>query len=373
MLEEFEISCGEPFRTDSDYYYNDWAMWLPSTDRKINVPNLQSVTLSSVPFKWSSPLLSSNLRTLDLRSSSSVNVGGNANSNMTLDRLLLIITSNPLLENLTLNYPNSQQSVLPLETTRLNHLKVLNISGNYSMQPLIAALVTPSLEELTINTGRDAPDEAVGPLIARSGNPPITYLSLSYGGHFFGPYLSQAALDPHPWAFLANLDQLKTLKVGHAHLDIILEELAHVNHESNTWLVPHLEHLALKNSQGRSDCVSKVVELAKARNPPLPDANGVLPQYVTVTGVGANGNAGPNPMGFPIVLDEAEDATPPPAPPPPLNQPVRLKSLEMHHCTPIGEDRLKWLRSCIEHVDVLDPIQPRCVRAQSPWQYTGFE
>lgn len=336
-------------------------MWLPLTEREINVPKLHSVTLQYVPFRWSSPLIASNLRTLSLRSSASVSIGAYTTANMTLDRLLHIISSNPSLEHLSLNFPNSQHSVLPLETTRLNHLKKLCIIGNYTMQPLIDALVLPALEYLALDTGRESFEEAAGNLITRSNNPPISYLSVSYNGSPYSPsYFHDTPPGATPWGFLSGMDQLRTLKVGHVALEFILEELSRVNEGSNSWLAPRLEHLALKNCAGHGDSVSKLVVLVEARNPRLPGADGTLPQYVPGTGASATANNG---FVLPIILEDGGDGTPPPPPHPPLIQPARLKSIEMENCTLIGEDIVKWLKSRVEEIDIKEPIQPRCVHS----------
>lgn len=358
MLEEFEVSSGEPVRSEADMYPYDWQ-WLPSTDREVALPSIHSVSLQYVPFRWSSPLIAGNLRSLNIRSLSSPGMGAHSSTQMTLDRLLHIISSNPSLESLSLHFQNAQAAVLPLETTRLGELKSLNVGGAFTLAPLLDALITPSLESLTLNIDREGMEESIQALIARSNSPPISLLSLAYQSPLgVGPYYGEAPPGLAPWGFLTALPHLKTLQVGHTALDVLLDSLSHVEEDSGAWLAPELEHLALRSCRAHGDSISKLVSLVEARNPPLPGSHNI----VHGPGAGHDVFLGPGGVAVPLPIPPPP---PPPAPHPILaaaaGHPTRLKALELHDCTQLGEDIVKWLKSRIPDVKFSESLIGRCV------------
>ncbi|EJD05622.1 uncharacterized protein FOMMEDRAFT_118794 [Fomitiporia mediterranea MF3/22] len=380
LLEEFEVSCGEPLRSEADVYPYDWQ-WLPSTDREVQLPNIRSVSLQYVPFRWSSPLIAGNLRTINIRSLSTPGIGGHTSTQMTLDRLLHIISSNPTLEHLSLHFQNAQPAVLPLETTRLNELKSLSIGGSFTLTPLLDALVTPSLESLTLNIDREAPEESISALLARSNSPPISFLSLAYQSQLgMGPYYGDAPPGLLPWGFLASLPHIKTLQVGHTALDVLVDALSHVEDEAGSWLAPELEHLALRSCHAHGDSVSKLVALVEARNPPFPGSTSTLVNSTgpsaanssQANGIGSNipGLSGPFTGG--MSLSNIVLFSPPPNPVTAsiggAGHPARLKTLELYDCAILGDDILRWLRSRISDVKCTEPTMSRGL-PRSPTYY----
>ncbi|KAH8115898.1 hypothetical protein DFH11DRAFT_1688140 [Phellopilus nigrolimitatus] len=354
MLEEFEVSCGEPLRSDADLYPYDWA-WLPSADcnSETRLQNIRSVTLQYVPFKWSSPLISANLRSINIRSLSTPGLGGHSSTQMTLDRLLHIIAANPSLEHLALHFQNAQPAVLPLEPTRLAELKSLSIGGSFTLAPLLDALITPSLDSLTLNIDREAPEESISALLARSNSPPVTFLSLAYQSQLgMGPYYGDAP-GLLPWGFLSAVPDLRTLQIGHTALDVLTDALSRVEEDAGSWLAPRLEHLAMRNCHAHGDSVAKLVALVEARNPQLHGAGGghhvAFPGHangvVHIAGalhglVGVGGPMHHAPVGG-------------------AGHPTRLKSLELYDCATLGEDIVRWLRSRIADVKFSEPVIPR--------------
>ncbi|KAL5521523.1 hypothetical protein ACEPAF_2271 [Sanghuangporus sanghuang] len=373
LLEEFEISSGEPVRSDGDIYPYEWQ-WLPSTDREIALPNIRSVSLQYVPFKWSSPLIAGNLRALNIRSLSTPNMGTHSSTQMTLDRLLHIISSNPTLEHLSLHFQNAQAAILPLETTRLNYIRSLSIGGAFTLAPLLDALITPSLESLTLNIDREGMEESIQALLARSNSPPISLLSFAYQSQLgMGPYYGEAPPGLTPWGFLVALPHVKTLQIGHTAFDVLLDSLSHVEEDSGAWLAPELEHLALRSCRGHGDSLSKLVALVEARNPPLPGSNLNIAHGA---GAGTAGAQLPGMLFNPAphnALVGGVPAQPPTLPPPPpviaaAGHPTRLKTLELHDCTHIGEDIVKWLKSRVREVKLSESLIGRAV-PRSPSYY----
>ncbi|KAI5119078.1 hypothetical protein M0805_005496 [Coniferiporia weirii] len=353
LLEEFEVSCGEPLRSDADIYPYDWG-WLPSAERnpEIRLQNIRSVTLQYVPFRWSSPLIAANLRSISIRSLSTPGLGGHSSTQMTLDRLLHIIAANPLLENLSLHFQNAQPAVLPLEAVRLTELRSLSVGGSYTLTPLLDALITPALDALTLNIDREAPEESIAALLARSGAPPISFLSLAYQSQLgMGPYYGDAP-GLVPWGFLTSLPHVRTLQIGHTALDVLMDALARVDEDAGEWLAPQLEHLALRNCHAHGDSVAKLIALVDARNPP--HAGAAHPNGVTNVGIGGGtaGIAGPMP---PLPIGGA-------------GQPSRLKSLELYDCATLGDDIVRWLQSRIPDVKFSEPVLTRGI-PRSPSYY----
>ncbi|GLB38981.1 hypothetical protein LshimejAT787_0601430 [Lyophyllum shimeji] len=82
LLREFEVSSAEAA------FYQEWQ-WLPNAPQNATLvlPKLRTLTLQYTPFKWSSPMLRTNLHTLNLRALPT--------SHLPLDRILYIIANNP--------------------------------------------------------------------------------------------------------------------------------------------------------------------------------------------------------------------------------------------------------------------------------------
>lgn len=168
LLKEFEVSCGEPA------FASDWS-WLPCAkpNTPYQIPELRSVTLQYVPFKWSAPMLS-NLQHLSLRTLPT--------NHTPLDRILYMISQSPQLESLSLYFSSVNTAVLPLVHTALPQLKSFSVGGHYLLLNLVDSLSLPALESLTIDVdGRDPVEDTITNLAARSNNPPLTTLSLAYG------------------------------------------------------------------------------------------------------------------------------------------------------------------------------------------------
>ncbi|KAI9444202.1 hypothetical protein H4582DRAFT_2109346 [Lactarius indigo] len=137
LLKEFEVSCAEPM------YHGEWP-WLPSANPNTEVvlPKLETVTLQYAPFKWSSPMLRMNLRTLNLRTVPTTSIP--------IDRVLHIVSNNKTLEDLSLHVTTVLNPVLPFLT--------LNIDA------------------------RDPIDDSISNLVTRSSHPAIHSLSIAYVG-----------------------------------------------------------------------------------------------------------------------------------------------------------------------------------------------
>lgn len=313
MLREFEISCTDPA------FYGEWK-WLPSApvNAHFDIGNLQTLTLHHVPFKWSSPMLR-NLRNLQLRSLPTVHI--------TLDRILHIVAANPLLESLTMHFASPHPPVLPLTPVTLPELKTLNLGGHYLLSSLIESMMLPVLDTLILDIeARDPIEDTVSGLLTRSGNPPLTRLSLSYGastGPHAGFYWGSGA-GVASWHFLAELDHLAALQVGSAPLEPLISALSAPDDDNgqDRWMCPSLTTLAMRGCHAHGDGVAKLVQMVEARNPD--------------TG-GAGGGGGMGPAVFGGVT------------------PVRLRHLELYDCTALGPDVTKWLKTRIEEVVCTEP------------------
>lgn len=334
ILEEFEVSCADPLlRPDTDIYNLEWQ-WLPCADgnAETRLPKLRTVALQYVPFKWSSPLIAANLRSISIRSLYNPGIGTLSNTQVTLDRLLHIISANPALEQVTLHFQNAQSNVLPLDSVTLPSLKILNLGGSYQLITLLEALITPSLESLTLSIERQRSNDTITNFIARSSYPPITFLSLSYQNAAVGAYYPNDG-DQHLWGFLTALPHLKTLQIGLASLDSLMDALSHVDEQSGAWLVPQLKHLALRYCNAHGDGILRLISLVEVRNPAL-TSSGVAQ---AVGGIGG--------------LTAAFT----PAPVVGTGHPARLKSLELYECASLGDDILKWLKGKIADVKYTEP------------------
>ncbi|KAI0064982.1 hypothetical protein BV25DRAFT_1822762 [Artomyces pyxidatus] len=303
MLKEFEVSCAEPV------YYGEWP-WLPSAspNAQVALPELRSLTLQYTPFKWSSPMLKTNLRSLNLRSLPTTNIP--------IDRILHIVSNNRGLEELSLHFSTVQNYVLPLIPTTLPELKELSVGGHYLMSSIVDSFILPALESLTLDIeARDPIEESITNLLSRSNHPPITLLSLAYGQN--GMYYYSGGGLVASWAFLNDLSHLRTLQVGTTPLDPLLSMLGAPEEDVLGWLCPNLEHLALKNCPAHSDGIPKLVQMVDMRNP---EGGASAPSSLTPGGT-----------------------------------PVKLRQLEIIDCTTLGQDVVEWLKTRIEDVVCVDP------------------
>lgn len=306
MLREFEVSCGD------SSYFGEWK-WFPCSSGNLtyDMPSLRKVTLHYVPFKWSSSMFR-NLHTLTLRTLPTVHLA--------LDRIMHIISSSPQLKTLSLHFASPTPPVLPLTPTTLPVLKNLAMSGHYLLSSLIDALILPTLDSLILDIdAREPIEDMVSALVARSNNPPVTHLALSYG---LGPGAASAhtfyygGAGVGSWHFLSELDNLRTLQIGNASLEPLVCMLAGPDDEGHQehWVCPNLTALAMRQCHSHGDGVGKLVQMVDARNPD-PSA--------PHTGTGAG--------------------------------PARLKCLELYDCTTLGPDVLKWLKERVDEVVCTEP------------------
>ncbi|KAI0000623.1 hypothetical protein BJV74DRAFT_876896 [Russula compacta] len=303
LLKEFEVSCAEPM------YHSEWP-WLPSAspNTEVVLPKLETVTLQYTPFKWSSPMLRTNLRSLNLRTVPTTSIP--------VDRVLHIVSNNKSLEDLSLHVTTVLNPVLPLSQTTLPDLKTLSLGGHYLMASLIESLVTPNLCSLTLNIdARDPIDDSISNLVTRSSHPAIHSLSIAYGSNgppFYGGLIAS-------WGFLNDLNHLRMLQVGGTPLDPLFAMLGTPEEDVPGVMCPFLEHLALRGCPAHSDGITKLVQMVDARNP---------------------------------------DTAPPSAPTSALGgsaTPVKMRRLEMYECTVLGQDVVAWLKSRIDDVECVDP------------------
>ncbi|KAH9854999.1 hypothetical protein C2E23DRAFT_867092 [Lenzites betulinus] len=320
LLREFEISCTDPA------FYGDWK-WLPSApvNAHFDIASLTTLTLQHVPFKWSSPMLR-NLRHLHLRSLPTVNIA--------LDRILHIVAANPQLETLALHFTSPNQPVLPLSAVTLSDLKSLNLGGHYLLSSLLDSLLLPALDTLILDIeARDPIEDTVSQLLARSGIPPLTRLSLSYGtttGPHAGFYWGSGA-GVASWHFLTELDHLAALHVGSAPLEPLINALSAPDDDNgqDRWICPRLVKLAMRGCHAHGDGVAKLVQMVEARNP-----DGGMGAFGG--GGGPGGGMGGQGGGM-------------------ATTPARLRHLELYDCTALGPDVTKWLKTRIEEVVCTEP------------------
>ncbi|KAH9038584.1 hypothetical protein EDB85DRAFT_2132236 [Lactarius pseudohatsudake] len=303
LLKEFEVSCAEPM------YHGEWP-WLPSANPNTEVvlPKLETVTLQYAPFKWSSPMLRMNLRTLNLRTVPTTSIP--------IDRVLHIVSNNKTLEDLSLHVTTVLNPVLPLSQTTLPELKTLSVGGHFLMASLVDSLVVPGLCSLTLNIdARDPIDDSISNLVTRSSHPAIHSLSIAYGSNgppFYGGLIAS-------WGFLNDLNHLRTLQVGGTPLDPLFAMLGAPEEDVLGVMCPFLEHLALRGCPAHSDGVTKLVQMVDTRNPES------APPTAPTTGLGGSAT------------------------------PVKMRRLEMYECTVLGQDVVAWLKSRIDDVVCVDP------------------
>ena len=314
LLKEFEVSSAE------SAFYQEWQ-WLPnsSPNTPLVLPRLRRLRLQYTPFKWSSPMLRTNLTVLSLRALPSFH--------LSLDRIMYIIANNPSLESLTLHFQGVVPAILPLTPTTLPMIDTFHIGGHFLLSHLVDSLVLPALNDLTIDIeAREPIEDIISNLLSRSNNPPLRNLSVAYGSisnassFYYGPsgvIISWTSL-------LMELTQLESLHIGGTPLEPLLSTLARPDdddaHQLTTWACPKLEVLGMRNCHGHSEGLAKLVQMVEARNPPS-------------SAGGASGSSGAVGGGTP----------------------VRLKKLELHDCASLGQDVVQWLESRIGEVICTEP------------------
>jgi len=297
-------------------------------------------------------------------------------THLPLDRILAIIANNPQLQSLALHFQGVLPAVLPLSPLTLPHLKTLCVGGHYHLTTILDNLVLPSLTALTLDIeARDPIEDAISSLLVRSNRPPLEHLAIAYSANpsHTAAAVAAAAFYYGPggmvitWSqLLADLPELKSLRVGGTALEPLLSALAPPDDDALTglnpgplhppqpnpvttilgvvsgvavggssasgqgwtWACPRLEILGLRSCHAHSEGVNKLVQMVEARNPPSSSSNS-----------SNNGNTG---VTSSIVVT-----------------PVRLRRLEMHNCTNLGEDVLKWLDGRITEVICTEPIVER--------------
>jgi hypothetical protein len=345
LLREFEVSSVEAG------FFAEWP-WLPnasSSTTHVSLPNLQAVTLQHTPFKWSSPMLR-NLCSLSLRALPT--------SHLPIDRILTIVSNNPQLQTLSLHFQGVLPAVLPLSSLNLPHLASLSLGGHYNLTTLLDNLILPVLSTLSLDIEvRDPIEDVITSLLLRSNRPPLEHLAIAYSTSLVHAAAAAAAFYYGPggmiitWSqLLAEIPGLKTLKVGGTALEPLLSALAPPDEDTLTglnippaqqphpgaggssasgqgwtWACPRLETLCLRGCHAHNEGVSKLVQMVDARNPVVPMSN-------------------PNSNG----ANAASSVTP-----------VRFKRLELHGCTSLGEDVMKWLDARIAEVVCLEPVSER--------------
>jgi len=307
ILTEFEVSCAEAA------FYNEWP-WLPSANSNtaVSLPRLRSLTLQFTPFKWSSPMLQTNLRSLNLRALPT--------NHLPLDRILYIISSNPHLEVLSLHFSAVLPAILPLSPISLPELTELSLGGHYLLSQLAESLVLPSINRLNLDIeARDPIEDTIQNLLARSNNPSLGHLSVAYSNSSSPSFYYGPGGVVISWAVLSDLTHLQTLHIGGTPLEPLLTALGPPDEEQTHWACPNLVSLALKNCHSHSDGVAKLVQMVDARNPDAASS------ALIVNGVA----------------------------------PAKLKQLELYDCASLGQDVVKWLKGRIEEVLWTEPTYER--------------
>lgn len=313
-MREFEVSSAEAA------FNPEWP-WLPSASPTTSVvlPCLETLTLQYTPFKWSSPMLRTNLRSLNLRALPT--------SHLPMDRILCIISSNPSLETLSLHFQGVLPAILPLSPTSLPELKQLSIGGHYLLSQLVDSLVLPCIDTLNLDIeARDPIEDTISNLLSRSNNPALTHLAVAYGSSnssslYYGPGAIVIS-----WTVLAELTHLQSLHIGGTPLEPLLTALGPPDDDQNQthWACPNLVSLGMKNCHAHSEGVSKLVQMVEARNP---DSGGI---GGSAGGMAINGVA-----------------------------PVKLRQLELYDCASLGQDVVAWLKGRIDDVVCTEPAYER--------------
>jgi hypothetical protein len=276
------------------------------------LPKLRSLTLQYSPFKWSSPVFKTNLRSLTLRALPT--------NHLTLDRVLLILSNNPGLETLALHFSALVPAILPSSPITLAELKELTLGGHFLMSQLSESLVLPSIDSLRLDIeARDPIEDTISNLLNRSSNPPLSHLAVAYGGNSSSSFYYGSGGMVISWTFLADLNSLESLHVGGTPFEPLLTALGAPDEDQTTWLCPNLTSVGMKNCHGHNEGVAKLVQMVEARNPEASVA------AVTVNGV----------------------------------SPKKLKQLELYDCANLGQDVIQWLKARIEDVVCTEPPYDR--------------
>ena len=310
-LKEFEISCAEPA------FYSEWN-WLPSAkaNTAMVLPNLNSLTLQYMPFKWSSPLFKTDLHSLTLRSLPT--------SHLPLDRVLHVIASNQNLESMDLHFTTVHPAILPLNPLTLENLTKMSLGGHYLLAQLVDHLTLPSLAHLSYDIeAREPIEETITSLISRSNNPSLATLSVAYNPGT--PFYYGAATGIMNWGFLMDLPELKTLRVGGAAFEPLLVALSGPEDGVGQWYCPKLTGLYLKGCHAHGDGVSKLVQMVDMRNP--------TPTSSAQASNGGNGGGSVE----------------------------KLKHLELHECAVLGPDVVQWMKSRVLEVVCVELVYDRWV------------
>ncbi|TFK41790.1 hypothetical protein BDQ12DRAFT_396590 [Crucibulum laeve] len=323
LLKEFDISSSEPA------FYAEWP-WLPnaSPTSNLELPSLKTLTLQYAPFKWNSPMLRTNLHTLNLRALPT--------GHLPLDRILSIIAANPALKELSLNFHGALPAILPLTPTPLPELETLTIGGHYLLSGLVDTLILPRLRSLTLDIdARESIEDIVTGMLTRSGKPAVEHLSVGYSpgntsAHF---YYSPGGMLVTSWTtLLRELPQLKTLQLGGTALEPLLGALSGPDSDAYSgpgqpawagWVCPILESLSLRNCHAHNDGVQRLVGMVGGRN--------------NTGGGGGAGSGNTNTNGTP----------------------AQIKTLELYECTSLGADVIEWLSKHVEEVVCTEPTYER--------------
>jgi hypothetical protein len=249
-------------------------------------------------------LLSSSLASLTLRALPTIH--------LPLDRILSVIEHNRSLEECRLFFGGVMAPILPLSPITLERCKILSIGGHYLLSGLVDSVVTPVLDDLSLDIeAREPIEECISNLVARSNNPPLGTLSVAYNTmasnsspFYYGPGGVLTS-----WTILSDLPDLHTLKLGGTPLEPLLTALGRPDEEGNggEWMCTRLSRLLLKNCPAHGD-LGKLVSFVEARNPD-------------------GGNSGSSGV-------------------------LKLKELEMWECAVLGADVVNWLRRRIGLVKI---------------------
>jgi hypothetical protein len=257
-------------------------------------------------------MLRSNLRCLNLRALPTYH--------LPLDRILHLISSNPNLEVLALHFASVMPPILPLTPTTLPQLKDLTLGGHYQLSQLADSLVLPSLDTLNLDIEvREPVEETISHLLARSNQPPLRNLSISYGNSSASSFYYGPGGVVISWTMLVELTDLESLRIGGTPLEPLLTALGPPDEEQTHWACPNLVSLALKSCHSHNEGIARLVQMVEARNPDATSST------LTVNGVA----------------------------------PVKLKQLEVYECALLGQDVVNWLKNRVEEVLWTDPTYER--------------
>ena len=165
-------------------------------------------------------MLHANLEILNLRALPT--------AHLPLDRILYILSNNPLLRSLTLHFQGVLSAVLPLSNVTLPRLTKLDIGGHYLLTQIIDSLTLPSLTDFTVDIeARDSIEENIIGLVMRSHYPHVEHLSIAYGSsssastYYFGPGGVMISWN----TLFAEMTHLKSWHIGGTPLEPLLTAL----------------------------------------------------------------------------------------------------------------------------------------------------